>query len=82
FVFVGDSDIETIKAYSKKYLGNLDFKKISEYKDLDYSYSKNFNKIVVRKGKNSTSFAYVVYPFKFNYSVEASLNFNALADLL
>ncbi len=82
FVFVGDSDIQTIKAYSKKYLGNLDFKKISEYKDLDYSYSKNFNKIVVRKGKNSTSFAYVVYPFKFNYSVEASLNFNALADLL
>lgn len=82
FVFVGDSDIQTIKAYSRKYLGNLDFKKISEYKDLDYSYSKNFNKIVVRKGKNSTSFAYVVYPFKFNYSVEASLNFNALADLL
>ncbi len=63
FVFVGDSDIETIKAYSKKYLGNLNFKKISEYKDLDYSYSTNFNKTVIRKGKDSTSFAYVVYPF-------------------
>ncbi|WNY66877.1 insulinase family protein [Borreliella lusitaniae] len=82
FVFVGDSDLQTIKAYSKKYLGNLNFKKINEYKDLDYSYSKNFNKIVVRKGKNSTGFAYVVYPFKFNYLVETSLNLNALADLL
>ncbi|AJA90337.1 peptidase M16 [Borreliella chilensis] len=82
FVFVGDSDIHTIKAYSKKYLGNLNFKKVSEYKDLDYSYSKNFNRIVVRKGKNSTSFAYVIYPFKFNYLAETSLNLNALADLL
>lgn len=82
FVFVGDSDIQTIKAYSKKYLGNLSFKKISEYKDLDYSYSKNFNKIVVRKGKDPTSFAYVVYPFKFNYLAETSLNLNALADLI
>lgn len=82
FVFVGDSDIETIKAYSKKYLGNLNFKKISEYKDLDYSYSTNFNKTVIRKGKDSTSFAYVVYPFKFNYLEETSLNLNALADLL
>ncbi|QFI14645.1 M16 family metallopeptidase [Borrelia sp. CA_690] len=82
FVFAGDSDIQTIKAYSRKYLGNLSFKKINEYKDLDYSYSKNFNKIVIRKGKNSTSFAYVVYPFKFNYLAEVSLNLNALADLL
>ncbi|WP_151073578.1 M16 family metallopeptidase [Borreliella turdi] len=82
FVFVGDSDIQTIKAYSKKYLGNLSFKKISEYKDLDYSYSKNFDKIVVRKGKDSTSFAYVIYPFKFSYLEEISLNLNALADLL
>ncbi|WKC85438.1 M16 family metallopeptidase [Borreliella lusitaniae] len=82
FVFVGDSDLQTIKAYSKKYLGNLNFKEINEYKDLDYSYSKNFNKIVVRKGKNTTGFAYVVYPFKFNYLVETSLNLNALADLL
>ncbi len=82
FVFAGDSDIQTIKAYSKKYLGNLNFKEINEYKDLDYSYSKNFNKIVVRKGKNSTSFAYVIYPFKFNYLAETWLNLNALADLL
>ncbi|EEF82691.1 M16 family metallopeptidase [Borreliella burgdorferi] len=82
FVFAGDSDIQTIKAYSKKYLGNLNFKEINEYKDLDYSYSKDFNKIVVRKGKNSTSFAYVIYPFKFNYLEETSLNLNALADLL
>ncbi|MCD2349482.1 insulinase family protein, partial [Borreliella americana] len=51
-------------------------------KDLDYSYSKDFNKIVVRKGKNSTSFAYVIYPFKFNYLEKISLNLNALADLL
>ncbi|WPM05798.1 M16 family metallopeptidase [Borreliella sinica] len=82
FVFVGDSDIQTIKDYSKKYLGNLDFREIDEYKDLDYSYSKNFNKVIVRKGKNSASFAYVVYPFKFNYLAETSLNLNALADLL
>ncbi|QMU99301.1 insulinase family protein [Borrelia sp. A-FGy1] len=82
FVFVGDIDLDTIKILSKKYLGNLNTKKLNEFKDLDYSYKKDAGRIVVRKGKDSSSIVYIFYPFEFNYTPKIALNYYALTSLL
>ena len=72
FVFVGDVDLNTIKTLARKYLGNLNTKKLNEFKDLDYSYKKDTDRIVVRKGEDSSSIVYVLYPFEFNYTPESA----------
>ncbi|AHE62851.1 M16 family metallopeptidase [Borrelia parkeri] len=82
FVFVGDVDLETIKNLSSKYLGNLNSKKLNEFRDLDYSYKKSTDRIVIKKGEDSSSLVYILYPFKFNYTPENILNYDALASLL
>ncbi|AHH12554.1 Peptidase, M16 family protein [Borrelia hermsii YBT] len=82
FVFVGDVDLETIKNLSSKYLGNLSSKKLDEFRDLDYSYKKSTDRMVIKKGEDSTSTVCILYPFKFNYTPEDLINYEALASLL
>ncbi|AHH10716.1 insulinase family protein [Borrelia coriaceae] len=82
FVFVGDVDLETIKNLSSKYLGNLKSKRLDEFRDLDYSYSKSTDRVVIRKGEASSSTVSILYPFKFSYTPEDVLNYEALASLL
>ncbi|WP_024653503.1 M16 family metallopeptidase [Borrelia persica] len=87
FIFVGDVDLDTIKKLASKYLGNLSSKKLNEFRDLDYSYSKSTDRIVVRRIENlssegSSSIACIVYPFKFNYTPRDVINYKALASLL
>ncbi|UGQ17324.1 M16 family metallopeptidase [Borrelia sp. RT1S] len=82
FVFVGDVDLDTIKTLSRKYLGNLNSKKMDEFKDLDYSYKKDSDRIVIKKGEDSSSVVHVFYPFEFNYTPGNVLNYEALTSLL
>ncbi|AHH06595.1 Peptidase, M16 family protein [Borrelia crocidurae DOU] len=83
FIFVGDIDLDTIKKFSSKYLGNLNSKKLNEFRDLDYSYKKNTKRIVVGKKEDAaSSTVYVTYPFTFNYTPEEGINYRALASLL
>ncbi|AHH08511.1 insulinase family protein [Borrelia anserina] len=82
FIFVGDVNLETIKSLSGKYLGNLSSKNLDEFRDLDYSYKRNIDRIIIRKGEDSSSTVCILYPFKFNYTPENVLNYEALASLL
>ncbi|UER67698.1 insulinase family protein [Borrelia sp. BU AG58] len=82
FVFVGDIDLNIIKTLSRKYIGNLSSEKRDEFKDLDFSYKKGTDRIVVRKGEDSSGIVHVLYPFKFNYTPEDALNYEALTLLL
>ncbi|BCR21954.1 insulinase family protein [Borrelia sp. HM] len=82
FIFVGDTDLETIKNLSKKYLGNLNSKELDEFKDIDYSYKKGTQRIVVKKGEDASSLVCVYYPFNFNYTPSVALNYKALSLLL
>ncbi|WP_445436025.1 M16 family metallopeptidase [Candidatus Borreliella tachyglossi] len=82
FVFVGDVDLETIKTFSRKYLGNLSSKKLDGFKDLDYSYKRDVERIVVRKGEDASSIVRIFYPFEFKYTPESALNYEGLVLLL
>ena len=82
FIFVGDTDLETIKNLSKKYLGNLNSKELDEFKDIDYSYKKGKHRIVVKKGEDASSLVNVYYPFNFDYTPSVALNYEALSLLL
>ncbi|BCR21136.1 M16 family metallopeptidase [Borrelia miyamotoi] len=82
FIFVGDVDLEIIKNLSRQYLGNLNSKELDEFKDIDYSYKRGTDRIVVKKGEDASGLVHICYPFNFNYSPSDTLNYDALSLLL